>query len=148
MTIRTGCSAALVGLHEACVAIQRGDCTSAIVGGANLIMAPNMTTAMTEQGVLSKDGSCKSFSADADGYGRGEAITAIYIKPLDAAIRDNNPIRAVIRATATNHDGKTPGLTHPNTEAHEAMMRKAYRIAGLPFKETAFCECHGTGTPV
>ncbi|KPM35703.1 Lovastatin diketide synthase LovF [Neonectria ditissima] len=148
MTIRTGCSAALVCLNEACVAIQRGDCTSAIVGGANLIMAPNMTTAMTEQGVLSPDGSCKSFSADADGYGRGEAITAIYVKPLSAALRDNNPIRAVIRATATNHDGKTPGLTYPNTESHESMMRKAYRDAGLDFAETAFVECHGTGTPV
>lgn len=148
MTIRTGCSAALVGLHEACVAIQRGDCTSAIVGGANLILAPNMTTAMTEQGVLSPDGSCKSFSADANGYGRGEAITAIFIKPLADALRDNNPIRAVIRATATNHDGKTPGLTHPNTEAHESMMRHAYKHAGLEYGDTAFVECHGTGTPV
>lgn len=148
MTIRTGCSAALVGLHEACVALQRGDCTSAIVGGANLIMAPNMTTAMTEQGVLSPDGSCKSFSADANGYGRGEAITAIYIKPLEAALRDGNPIRAVIRNTATNHDGKTPGLTYPNTYSHESMMRKAYADAGLDFAETAFVECHGTGTPV
>ncbi|KAF4981694.1 hypothetical protein FZEAL_2581 [Fusarium zealandicum] len=148
MTVRTGCSAALVCLHEACVAIQRGDCTSAIVGGANLILAPNMTTAMTEQGVLSPDGSCKSFSADADGYGRGEAISAIYIKPLSEALKDNNPIRAVIRQTATNHDGKTPGLTHPNTLSHESMMRKAYKDAGLPVRDTAFVECHGTGTPV
>ncbi|KAJ4207018.1 hypothetical protein NW759_014016 [Fusarium solani] len=148
MTVRTGCSAALVCLHEACVAIQRGDCSSAIVGGANLILAPNMTTAMTEQGVLSPDGSCKSFSADADGYGRGEAITAIYIKPLEAALRDNNPIRAVIRATATNHDGKTPGLTHPNTLSHESMMRKAYKDAGFDVSQTGFVECHGTGTPV
>ncbi|KAJ3526674.1 hypothetical protein NM208_g11075 [Fusarium decemcellulare] len=148
MTVRTGCSAALVCLHEACVAIQRGDCTSAIVGGANLILAPNMTTAMTEQGVLSPDGSCKSFSADANGYGRGEAITAIYIKPLSEALKDNNPIRAVIRATATNHDGKTPGLTHPNTHAHESMMKKAYKDAGLDVSKTGFVECHGTGTPV
>lgn len=97
MTIRTGCSAALVALHEACRAIQNGDCKSAIVGGANLILGPGMTQAMTEQGVLSPEGSCKTFSADADGYGRGEAINAIYIKPLDDAVRDGNPIRAVIR---------------------------------------------------
>lgn len=148
MTIRTGCSASLVCLHEACVAIQRGDCTSAIVGGANLIMAPNMTAAMTEQGVLSPDGSCKTFSAEANGYARGEAITAIYLKPLEAALRDKNPIRAVIRATATNHDGKTPGLSHPNTFSHESMIRKAYSDAGFNVSQTAFVECHGTGTPV
>lgn len=57
---------------------------------------------MSEQGVLSPDGSCKTFSADADGYGRGEAVSAVYLKPLNAALRDGNPIRAVIRQTATN----------------------------------------------
>ncbi len=103
---------------------------------------------MTEQGVLSPDGSCKTFSADADGYARGEAISAIYIKPLDVALRDGNPVRAVIRATATNSDGRTPGITYPSTEAHEAMMRKAYDIAGITdFSTTTFVECHGTGTP-
>lgn len=149
MTVRTGCSATLVALHEACQAIERGDCASAIVGGANLIMAPGMTTAMTEQGVLSPDGSCKTFSADANGYARGEAINAIFIKPLSDAVRDGNPIRAVIRSTATNSDGKTPGISCPSSESHEAMIRRAYDIAGInDFSETAFVECHGTGTPI
>ena len=103
MTIRTACSASLVALHEACVAISRGDCDSAIVGGANLIMSPGATMSMTEQNVLSPDGSCKSFPADANGYARGEAITAVYIKRLDNALSDRDPIRAVIRGTATNH---------------------------------------------
>ncbi|KAK1961594.1 KR domain-containing protein [Colletotrichum sublineola] len=149
MTIRTGCSAALVGLHEACTAIQRGDCTSAIVGGVNLILAPGMTQAMTEQGVLSPDGSCKTFSADANGYGRGEAVCAVYLKPLTAAIRDGNPIRAVIKGTATNFDGRTNGISLPSTEAHEALIRQAYAHAGITdFSETTFVECHGTGTPI
>jgi acyl transferase domain-containing protein len=97
MIIRTACSSALVAFHEACQAIGRGDCISAIVGGVNLILAPEMTTSLAEQGVLATDGSCKTFSADANGYARGEAISAIYLKPLTDAIRDNNPIRAVIR---------------------------------------------------
>jgi acyl transferase domain-containing protein/SAM-dependent methyltransferase len=147
MTIRTGCSATLVALHEACQALERGECTSAIIGGANLIMAPGMTTAMTEQGVLSPDGSCKTFSADANGYARGEAINAIYIKPLRDALQDGNPIRAVIRSTATNSDGKTPGMSTPSAEAHEAMIRRAYDVAGISdLSQTAFVECHGTGT--
>ena len=149
MTIRTACSASLVALHEACVAISRGDCDSAVVGGANLIMSPGATMSMTEQNVLSPDGSCKSFSADANGYARGEAITAIYIKRLDDALNEKDPIRAVIRGTATNHDGKTPRLTVPSSEAQEKLIRRAYQSAGITdFSKTAFVECHGTGTIV
>lgn len=148
MTIRTGCSAALVGLNEACMAISRGDCEAALIGGVNLILGPNMTTALAEQGVISKDGSCKTFSADANGYARGEAVTAIYIKPLSDALRDGNPVRAVIRATSHNADGKTPGMSQPSTEAQEALMRRAYKVAGITdFSQTAMVECHGTGTP-
>ena len=149
MTTRTACSASLVALHEACVAISRGDCDSAIVGGANLIMTPGATMSMTEQNVLSKDGSCKTFSADANGYARGEAIAAVYIKRLDDALRDGNSIRAVIRGTATNHNGKTPGMTVPSAKVQEALMRRAYEVAGITdFAKTGFVECHGTGTPV
>ncbi|RYP90773.1 hypothetical protein DL770_003106 [Monosporascus sp. CRB-9-2] len=149
MTIRTACSSALIGLNEACASIQRGICEGAIVAGCTLIMAPGTTQSMTEKGILSPEGSCKSFSADADGYARGEAVVAIYIKPLDAAIRDGNPVRAVIRAAMSNSDGKTQGITQPNGEAHEAMIRKAYKLAGITdFSKTAYFECHGTGTAV
>ncbi|SMQ54923.1 unnamed protein product [Zymoseptoria tritici ST99CH_3D7] len=149
MTIRTGCSAALVALNEACAALGRGDCEAAIVGGVNLIMGPGMTTAMTEQGILSKDGASKSFSAEANGYARGEAVTAIYVKPLAAALRDGNPVRAVIRATSHNSDGRTPGLSQPSTDSQEALMRRAYSLAGITdFGETAMVECHGTGTQI
>ncbi|OTA56526.1 fatty acid synthase S-acetyltransferase [Hypoxylon sp. EC38] len=148
MTIRTGCSAALVGLNEACMAISRGDCEAALIGGVNLILGPSMTSALTEQGIISKDGSCKTFSAEANGYARGEAVTAIYVKPLSDAIRDGNPVRAVIRATSHNVDGKTPGMSQPSTDAQEALMRRAYKVAGITdFSQTAMVECHGTGTP-
>lgn len=108
-----------------------------------------MTIAMTEQGVLSPTGSCKSFDANADGYARGEAINAVYIKKLSDALRDGDPVRAVIRATATNCDGKTPGMACPSSESHEALMRRAYRVAQLhDLSATAFMECHGTGTAI
>ncbi|KAI0440573.1 fatty acid synthase S-acetyltransferase [Xylaria telfairii] len=147
MTIRTACSSALVALNEACMAISKGNCEAALVGGVNLILGPSMTIALTEQGVLSPTGSCKSFSADADGYARGEAATAIYIKPLADAIRDGNPVRAVIRATSHNFDGKTAGLSHPSEDAQEALIRRAYDAAGITdFGATGMVECHGTGT--
>ncbi|OJI96712.1 hypothetical protein ASPVEDRAFT_119070 [Aspergillus versicolor CBS 583.65] len=150
MVIRTGCSAALVAVHEACMAISRGDCQGAIVGGVNLIMAPGMSAAMSEQGVLSPDGSCKTFSADANGYARGEAVSAIFIKRLSDAVRDGNPVRAVIRGSATNSDGRgtAAGIYVPNDIAQEALIRRTYEIAGISdLSETAFVECHGTGTP-
>ena len=149
MTIRVGCSSTMVGLHLACEALQRGDCSGAIIGGTNIIMSPFATIAMIEHGVLSPEASVKAFDTAADGYARGEAVNAIYIKKLDDAIRDGNPVRAVIRSTSSNCDGKTPGMSNPSSEAHEALIRKAYVAAGIKdYSQTAMVECHGTGTPV
>ena len=149
MTIRTGCSSALVGLHEACQAIYRGECSAAVVAGTNLIITPTMTVAMTEQGVLSPDGMCKTFDASANGYARGEAVNAIFVKRLDDAIAAGDPIRAIIRATATNCDGKTPGIACPSSESHQDMIRRAYQVAGIQSGFYApYVECHGTGTAV
>lgn len=148
MTVRTACSASTWALHEACLAIERGDCVSAIVGGTNLILRPSVTSTMSEQGILSPDGSSKTFSSLADGYGRGEAIVGVFVKPLEEALRGGNSIRGVIRATAVNHDGKTAGFSLPSTDAQEALMRRAYELAGLPVSDTGYVECHGTGTPV
>jgi acyl transferase domain-containing protein/SAM-dependent methyltransferase len=150
MTVRTGCSASLIGLHEACVAVRNGDCSAALVGGCNLLWSPDMISDMAEQGVLSPNSSCRTFDAAADGYARGEAVNMIFIKPLSAAIRDGNPIRAIIRGSATNADGKTPGLSLPSATSQEQMIRKAYQAAGIPesdVTQTAFVECHGTSTP-
>lgn len=103
---------------------------------------------MTALRTLSPDGSSKSFDASANGYARGEAVAALYVKRLDKAIRDRNPIRAVIRSSASNADGKTPGIAFPNPEAQEALIRQAYKMAGLDLSQTALVECHGTGTAV
>lgn len=106
-----------------------------------------MTQALAEQGVLSPNGSCRTFDADADGYARGEAVNMIYLKRLDEAIRDGNPIRAIIRGTATNFDGKTQGIAQPSSKSHEALIRDCYNKAGISdFTRTAMVEAHGTGT--
>ncbi|CAI7598432.1 unnamed protein product [Penicillium palitans] len=147
ITVRTACSSSLVGLNEACMAIAKGDCESAIVGGTSLILAPDVFTRLSYQGVLSPDGSCKTFSADANGYARGEAVVSLYVKSLSAAIRDGNPIRAVVSGSAANFDGKTNPLTTPSASAQEALIRKAYEHAGIQdVGKTGLFECHGTGT--
>ncbi|KAI1828708.1 hypothetical protein F4861DRAFT_535124 [Xylaria intraflava] len=148
LVLRTGCSASLYGLHLACQALQAGDISSALVGGCNMIMNPSKVNTMFTVGVLSKDVASRSFDADANGYARGEAVNMIYVKRLDDALRDGNPIRAVIRGTSSNCDGKTFGLTKPSTEAHEALIRATYAAAGLESEihKTGFFECHATGT--
>lgn len=149
MVIRTACSASLIALHEACRAIQFGDASAAVVAGANMILGPALTALMTSEGVLSPDGSSKSFDASANGYARAEGFTAVYVKRLTDAIRDGNPIRAVIRGTAANSDGKSQGMLVPRGEALEALMKKVYADAGLNPSETAFVEVrtHHSPTP-
>ncbi|RYP07500.1 hypothetical protein DL765_009144 [Monosporascus sp. GIB2] len=136
-------------LHEACQAIYSGSCGSAVVAGTSVLMSPTLAVILSEQGVLSPTGSCKSFDARADGYARGEAVNAVYIKKLSDAMRDGDPIRGVIRATGVNFDGKTRGITNPSCESQEALIRKTYQVAGISFPgDTGFVECHGTGTTV
>lgn len=129
------------------MAIARGECTSAIVRGSNIIMAPALTAAKLEQDILSPDGSSNTFSANTNGYARGEAIVAIYLKPLADAVRDGNPIRAVVTGTATNHNGHTPTVARPSSQVQEALILQAYRNAGITdIARTGFFVCHSTGT--
>ncbi|KAL4872110.1 thiolase-like protein [Aspergillus spectabilis] len=108
---------------------------------------PNMTTTMTDNGMLSPEGICQTFNKKADGFGRAEAINAGYIKPLCVAIRDRKPIRALIRATYMNFDGRTPNMTSPCPESQEALIRSAYARAGIiDIEHTAVFECHRTAT--
>ncbi|PYI20162.1 hypothetical protein BO99DRAFT_442447 [Aspergillus violaceofuscus CBS 115571] len=141
--VKTACSSAGVGLHEAVQETRRGNISAAIVAGANFIFAPGMAVAMRVQFALFPEGSSKSFDATADGYAR---VTALYIKRLDEAVLDGNAIRAVLRASASNADGRTPGFSAPSAAAHEAAIREAYSVAGLELSQTAMVEAHGTGT--
>ncbi|KAL4993533.1 hypothetical protein BDV10DRAFT_199502 [Aspergillus recurvatus] len=149
MTIRTACSSSMMALHAACQALYTGECSSAVVGGCNLILSPRMTTTMSEIGVMSPTGDCRSFDAQADGYARGEAVNAIHIKRLSHALRDGDPIRSVIRSVCINSDGPRSPLFVPSPESHELLIRRCHQLAGIAdLSQTAMIECHGTGTKV
>nr|XP_036584023.1 polyketide synthase [Colletotrichum truncatum]KAF6793282.1 polyketide synthase [Colletotrichum truncatum] len=148
MTVNTACSSSLVALHEARNAIIAGDCKMAIVGGANLIFNPEYFLYYSNQMFLSPDGKCKSFDAAGDGFGRGEGLGAVILKPLADALRDGDAIRAVLRASGVGQDGWTSGITLPNAEAQAGLIRSLYKEAGLSTSETGFVEAHGTGTKV
>ncbi|KAG6353512.1 hypothetical protein INS49_005473 [Diaporthe citri] len=83
-----------------------------------------------------------------NGYGRGEGFAVIVVKPLDLAIADGDPIRAVIRGTAANQDGQTKGFTQPSSEAQAYLIRSIYRSAGLQLDGAGYVEAHGTGTQI
>ncbi|KAI0456760.1 polyketide synthase-like protein [Xylaria acuta] len=147
-TIDTACSSSIYCLHNAIRAIQSHDCDGAIVAAANLITSPEQHLGTMKGGVLSPTSTCHTFDISADGYGRAEAVNAIYLKRLSKALEDGDHIWAVIRGTAINANGKTPGIAQPSSALQEAVIRKAYADAGLSFDDTDYVECHGTGTAV
>ncbi|KAI1772049.1 reducing type I polyketide synthase 10 [Hypoxylon cercidicola] len=148
LVLDTACSSTLYCLHMACAALETRDCDAAIVAGANLIQSPEQHIGTMKAGVLSPTSTCHTFDASADGYGRADGIGALYLKRLSDAVRDGDPIRSIIRATAVNHNGRTQGITLPSSEGQISLMRKAYEKCGLSPEETAYVECHGTGTSV
>ncbi|RAL12372.1 uncharacterized protein BO97DRAFT_451580 [Aspergillus homomorphus CBS 101889] len=148
-TILTACSSSLTALHEACQALATGSCDSAIVAGTNMLLTPSMSVTMSENMVLSPDGYCKAFDSSANGYGRGEAVNAILIKPLESAQAEGDTIHAIIRGTAVNYDGKSARIFAPDVDSQERLIYDAYLRAGIhDISQTAFVECHGTGTKV
>jgi acyl transferase domain-containing protein len=103
---------------------------------------------LNNQGFISPDGRCWSFDEKANGYGRGEGFGALILKRFDDALMNNDSIRAVIRATGTNQDGRTPGIVQPSRQAQAELIRETYQKAGLDMHLTRYVEAHGTGTPV
>ncbi|KAH7175533.1 hypothetical protein EDB81DRAFT_673808 [Dactylonectria macrodidyma] len=146
MTIDTGCSGSLVSIHLAAQSLRSGESSLAIAAGAGMILTPNTIMPMTALNFLSPDGKCFTFDARANGYGRGEGIGVVILKRMSDAIRDNDTIRAVIRGSKVNQDGHTTGITLPSKEAQVANIRSVYKSTGLDFNQTAYVECHGTGT--
>jgi acyl transferase domain-containing protein len=139
----------MYALHLAVNSIRASDCDSAIVASANWIGDPGVQIALDKLGALSASSRCHTFDARAEGYARGEGYSAIYLKRPSLAIADESPIRAMIRGTAINSNGRTGGITRPSAKGQETVIREAYRNAGgLPFQDTSYFECHGTGTYV
>ncbi|EKU96420.1 KR domain-containig protein [Leptolyngbya sp. PCC 7375] len=144
--IDTACSSSLIAIHRAIGAMRMGHCESALVGGVNLILTPNITIAASRAGVLSEDGRCKTFDQSADGYGRGEGVAALWLKPLDQALADGDHIYCLIRSSAENHGGKAASPTAPNPVAQQALLVDAYTRAGIDPSTVGYIEAHGTGT--
>lgn len=146
--VDTACSGSLVAIHRAVQAIHAGECTLAIAGGVNLLLAPELFIAFAKAGMLSRSGRCRTFDAQADGYVRGEGVGAAVLRPLADAERDGDFIYGVIRGSAVNHGGRAHSFTAPNVRAQAAVVGAAWDKAGVPLRRAALIETHGTGTPL
>ena len=148
VTISTACSSSLVALESAISSINNGTVDEAVVSAVNLCVAPAGYILPSAAGMLSPNGRCATFQADADGFGRGEGAAAVVVKRLSAARRDGDKIHAEIRAVAINQDGPSAGMTAPRGPAQEACIRRAMDLCGVHPHDVSYVECHGTGTPL
>ncbi|MBX9646948.1 MAG: type I polyketide synthase, partial [Xanthobacteraceae bacterium] len=148
MAIDTACSSSLVAVHLACQSLRTRECDMALAGGVNLMLLPSASMAFSKLEILSSDGQCRSFDASANGIVRGEGCGLVLLKRLEDALRDRDPVLAVIRGSAVNQDGASNGLTAPNGPAQEAVLRRALSKAGVAVERLGLLETHGTGTPL
>ncbi|MFJ5130901.1 type I polyketide synthase [Streptomyces sp. NPDC088555] len=146
LSIDTACSSSLVALHLACEALRNDECELALAGGVQVLTDPGAFIALSRSHALSPDGRSKAFSAEADGYGRGEGVGVVAVMRLSDAIEQDRTVLGVIRATAINHDGASSGITAPNGSSQQKVIRAALRSAGLSTGDVDYVECHGTGT--
>ncbi|WP_017598908.1 type I polyketide synthase, partial [Nocardiopsis lucentensis] len=144
--VDTACSSSLVALHLAVRSLRAGEADRMIVGGVNVIADPTCTVATSRAHMLAPDGRCKTFSADADGFGRAEGCGVVVLKRLSDAHADGDRILAVLRGSAVNQDGASTGLTAPSGRAQEAVIAAALADAGVGGADIDYLEAHGTGT--
>lgn len=146
VAIDTACSSSLYAIDRACKSLQEGECSAALVGAVNLVIIPEITTSLSQAGMMSPDGRCKAFDAGANGYVRSEGCAMVLLKPLSVARRDGSNILGVIRGSAVNQDGRGNGMTAPNGRAQKEVILTALSRAGLEGKDVQYLEAHGTGT--
>ncbi|MCH9667515.1 MAG: SDR family NAD(P)-dependent oxidoreductase [Actinomycetia bacterium] len=142
----TACSSSLVSIHLACQSLRRRESDHALAAGVNLILSPDNNIACSRWGMLSPDGLCKTFDADANGYIRSEGCGVVVLKRLTDAMRDGDRVLAVVRGSAVNQDGASSGQTVPNGPAQQELMRRALATSRLAPSEIDYVEAHGTGT--
>ncbi|MDP1536505.1 MAG: type I polyketide synthase, partial [Burkholderiales bacterium] len=148
LVVDTACSSSLLAVHLAVKALRTRESDLALAGGVNLQLSPRAAVTESRAMMLAPDGLCKTFADNADGIGRGDGVGIVILKRLSDALRDADPIIAVIKGSAVNHDGRSSGLTVPSERAQVAVLKAALHDAGIDAGRVGYIEAHGTGTPL
>ncbi|MUG94285.1 SDR family NAD(P)-dependent oxidoreductase [Scytonema sp. UIC 10036] len=146
--IDTACSSSLVAIHQAVNALNQNECEMALVGGVSVLCTPTSYISFSKLGMLSPEGKCKTFDAEANGYVRGEGAGIILLKPLRKAVEDKNYIYGIVKGSAINHGGHARTLTSPNAYSQSQVVRTACIRANITPDTISYIEAHGTGTPL
>ena len=149
LTVDTACSSSLVAVHLACQSLWNGESNLAIAGGVNLVLLPELSMPFSRANMLAADSRCRFADAGASGFTRSDGVGVVLLKSLSKAQADQDPIYATILSTAINNDGRSSGLlATPSREGQQAVLREAYRKAGISPGTVQYVELHGTGTSV
>lgn len=146
LAIDTACSSSLVAVHLACQSLRQQECDIALAGGVNRIITPSASINFSKAKMLAADGRCRTFDQAASGFGRAEGGGMVVLKRLSDAVEAGDRIEAVILGSATNHNGRTNGLTAPSTHAQQAVIRQALQASNVAASDVSYVETHGTGT--
>lgn len=145
ITIDTACSSSLVALDLAVKAISNNECSKAIVAGVNLILTEDGLRRRMNGGMLSTDGLCKAFDAEANGYGRADGCAVLLLEAIDSKVLRS--ILGYIEITSVNHKGRSISLTTPKQKSQEKLYKKCLRNIPRDINVT-YWEAHGTGTNI
>ena len=146
VAVDTACSSSLVALHLACRSIASGESEVALAGGVFVTSTPAFHQLTGSLGMTSPNGVTHAFDDAADGFVAAEGVGVVVLRRLDAALADGDSILGVVRATGTNQDGRTHGLTAPSSRAQAELVADVLDRAGLTAAEIDYVEAHGTGT--
>ena len=149
VNINTACSTSLVAIHMACQAILNGECEIALAGGVTIDPQAAGGYLYETGGIMSPDGHCRAFDAQAQGTVRGNGVGIVALKLLGDALADGDVIQAVIRGSAINNDGADKvGFTAPSVDGQAEVIMDALAMAQVSPETVSYVEAHGTGTPL
>ncbi|MCC3566017.1 MULTISPECIES: beta-ketoacyl synthase N-terminal-like domain-containing protein [unclassified Microcoleus] len=149
VTVQTACSTSLVAIGMACQSLLNYQCDMALAGGVSIGVNQKTGYFYKEGMILSPDGHCRAFDANAQGTVSGSGVGIVVLKRLEEAIADGDYIHAVIKGCAINNDGAVKvGYTAPSIDGQAQAIADALAIAEIPPETVSYIEAHGTGTPL
>ena len=148
VAVDTACSSSLVAVHLACQSLRAGECRMALAGGVNVVLAPKMLLCFSRWGMMAPDGRCKTFDAPRKRIRAQRGVRSRGAEAPSDALSDGDRVLALLKGSAVNQDGRSSGLTVPNGQAQQALVRAALENAGVKPAQVSYVEAHGTGTCV
>ncbi|MFM9699946.1 type I polyketide synthase [Streptomyces europaeiscabiei] len=147
LSLQTACSTGLVAIHTACQDLLNFACDIALAGAVSVNPSAKLGYRYVPGGVFSPDGNCRAFDAEAAGTVPGDGVGVVVLKRLGDALADGDRIRAVVKGSAVNNDGRRKvGFSAPSTEGQCEAILLAQTLAGVDADSIGYLEAHGTGT--